>query len=168
MEVLSTIPRTSTFCSSCTTLDSLVLEPSRYVVADESFTVTFCPVTVVNVKPEGDTLVIVPVAPPAAGAVRAFDAPSPDPKPNAPAAGVGAASGSLDRDEATPTDAPVSPRTNADAAIQRLFLLRSHRGPLEARASVGLIPPSFITSSLLTATPFTSFTTACRFQIWAS
>jgi hypothetical protein len=44
--------------------------------------VTFWPVAVVSVNPEEDTLLTVPIVPPAAGPDRALD-PPPDPKPPA-------------------------------------------------------------------------------------
>jgi hypothetical protein len=54
------------------------LVPFWYVVEDASLTVTFWPADVVIVKPEVDTLPIVPDDPPAAGPDRAFDPPPPE------------------------------------------------------------------------------------------
>jgi hypothetical protein len=47
--------------------------PFSYLVDDVSLTVTFSPVEVNSPKPEVDTLLTVPIDPPAAGPDRAFD-----------------------------------------------------------------------------------------------
>jgi len=66
---------------------------------DVSLTVTFWPAEVVRVKPDADTLPVVPDAPPAAGPDRALDPPPPNPGPPAepplPAGGPLAAGGLL-------------------------------------------------------------------------
>jgi hypothetical protein len=46
-------------------------------VADVSFTVTFSPADVNNPKPEVETLLTLPIDPPAAGPDRALDPPRP-------------------------------------------------------------------------------------------
>jgi hypothetical protein len=59
----------------CMALAELEPAPFWYVVEDAVVTVTCCPAAVVSVKPELDTLAIVPDAPPAAGPERALDPP---------------------------------------------------------------------------------------------
>ena len=80
-------------------------------------------------KLEADTVSILPVVPPGAGAVRAFDFPFPEPftASNACPAEVEAAAevdaGLVEFNVATPTDDPIVPTITADEAIHRFRLL---------------------------------------------
>jgi hypothetical protein len=65
-----------------TALTEAGLVPFSYVVEDVSLMVIFWLPEVVSVKPEVETLLIVPIEPPAAGPDRALD-PLPDPEPPA-------------------------------------------------------------------------------------
>ncbi|HEY6786065.1 MAG TPA: hypothetical protein VI365_02015, partial [Trebonia sp.] len=62
-----------------TALAEAWLVPSSYVVEELSVMVSFWLPAVVSVKPVADTLLTVPIAPPAAGPDRALD-PLPDPE----------------------------------------------------------------------------------------
>jgi hypothetical protein len=62
-----------------TTFADAELAPFSYVVDDVSLMVTFSPADVSSPKPEVDTLLTVPIDPPAAGPDRALDPPPPDP-----------------------------------------------------------------------------------------
>ena len=73
--VLSTVPRTSTVLPLLTALADAELVPFSYVVDDVSLTVTFSPADVNSPKPDFDTLLTVPIDPPAAGPDRALDPP---------------------------------------------------------------------------------------------
>jgi hypothetical protein len=75
--VVLTVPSTRTLSPLVMALAEVELVPFWYVVEDASSTVTFCPADVVNVKPDVDTLLTVPDAPPAAGPDRALDPPPP-------------------------------------------------------------------------------------------
>jgi hypothetical protein len=61
--------------------------PVTYFVDDVSLTVTFSPADVDSPKPDAETLLTLPIDPPAAGPDRAFDPPPPDPT-DAPFAAV--------------------------------------------------------------------------------
>jgi hypothetical protein len=71
--VVLTVPSTRTLSPFVMALAEVELVPFWYVVEDASSTVTFWPPDVVNVKPDVDTLLTVPDAPPAAGPDRAFE-----------------------------------------------------------------------------------------------
>jgi hypothetical protein len=103
-------------------------------------------------KLEADTVSIVPIVPPGAGAERAFDFPLPDPNPagNACPAAVDAAAdvdaatdaGVVEADVATPTVDPMSAATRAEEAIHRFRLLCSHRGSFDRRVGSSGVTPS--------------------------
>jgi hypothetical protein len=124
MVVLLVVPSTSTGAPVVTGLAAAALVPFWYVVDGTSTTVTLWPVEVDIVKPVVDIVPTVPIAPPAAGADRAFDAP---PAPNPPAAaGAGAALLAVAADDVVrPADTPITAHTNAAAAatIHRRLLL---------------------------------------------
>jgi hypothetical protein len=75
--VLSVVPNTRAVLPLVTALDDAELVPFLYVVDDVSLTVTFWPVDVKSPKPDVDTLVTLPIDPPAAGPDRALDPPLP-------------------------------------------------------------------------------------------
>jgi hypothetical protein len=75
--VLSVVPSTSAVLPLVTALDDAELVPFSYVVDDVSLTVTFWPFDVKSPKPEVETLVTLPIDPPAAGPDRALDPPLP-------------------------------------------------------------------------------------------
>jgi hypothetical protein len=62
-----------------TALGEIEVVPFLYVVEDALVTVTFCPADVVSDKLDADTLLTVPMVPPAAGPDRALDPPPPNP-----------------------------------------------------------------------------------------
>lgn len=72
------VPRTRTGSFAVMAVAEAGLVPFSYVVADASLMVTFWPAEVDSVKPDVDTLLTVPTAPPAAGPDRALDPPPPD------------------------------------------------------------------------------------------
>jgi hypothetical protein len=65
--VLSVVPSTSAILPFLTALDDAELVPFSYVVEDVSLTVTFCPPDVESTNPDLDTLLTLPIDPPAAG-----------------------------------------------------------------------------------------------------
>ena len=71
--VVLTVPSTRTLSPFVMALAEVEIVPFWYVVEDASSTITFCPPDVVNVKPDVDTLLTMPDAPPAAGPDRALD-----------------------------------------------------------------------------------------------
>src|SRR5665213_282334 len=153
MVVMLVVPRTRTRSPMVTALAEVVGVPFRYCVAEVSSIVTFCPVEVVIAKPDADTLVTVPSAPPAAGAERAFDAP-PDPAPLVEPPGkwtdvvveiVGAVV--VVPDAATPTEIPVAATTSAVAEIHRLLRPDSNRR--SGRAGLGTVPSGEVGSLLV-------------------
>ena len=77
--VVLTVPSTRTLSPFVMARASVELVPFWYVVEDASLMVTFWPAPVVNVKPDADTLLTVPDAPPEAGPDRALDRP-PEPE----------------------------------------------------------------------------------------
>jgi hypothetical protein len=93
------------------------------------------------VKPDEDTLLTVPDAPPEAGPDRALDPPPPDPLPPAeplpgtdcPAVDVGGVA-VAEEDMARPTESPITEQTSAAATIQALLLFDSSRRTLGQRA----------------------------------
>jgi hypothetical protein len=82
MVVPSVVPSTRACWPVVTALTEAWLVPFSYVVEDVSLMVSFWLPEVVSVKPDVDTLLTVPIEPPAAGPDRAFD-PPPDPEPPA-------------------------------------------------------------------------------------
>jgi hypothetical protein len=76
--VLLVVPSTSAVLPLVTALADAELVPVSYVVDDVSLTVTFSPAAVSSVKPEVDTLLTLPIDPPAAGPERALDPPLAD------------------------------------------------------------------------------------------
>src|ERR1700730_488936 len=79
MVVLLVVPSTRTGSPVVMALAEVELVPFWYVVEDVSLTVAFTPADVVLVKLDVDTLLTVPIDPPAAGPDRALDPPPPDP-----------------------------------------------------------------------------------------
>jgi hypothetical protein len=75
--VLSVVPSTRAVLPFLTALANAEFVPFSYVVDDVSLTVTISPADVKNPKPEVDTLVTLPIDPPAAGPDRALDPPPP-------------------------------------------------------------------------------------------
>ena len=65
--VLSSVPSTRTVAPLVTALFDAAVVPFSYLVDDVSLIVTFSPVEVDRVKPDVDTLLTVPIEPPAAG-----------------------------------------------------------------------------------------------------
>jgi hypothetical protein len=82
MVLLSVVPSTRAVAPVVTALTEVWLVPFSYVVEEFSVMVSFWLPEVVSVKPVADTLLTVPIAPPAAGPDRALD-PLPDPEPPA-------------------------------------------------------------------------------------
>lgn len=75
--VLSVVPSTSAVLPLVTALEAAEFVPFSYVVEDVSLTVTFWPADVKSPKPDVDTLVTLPIDPPAAGPDRALEPPLP-------------------------------------------------------------------------------------------
>jgi hypothetical protein len=78
--VLFVVPTTRAVLPLVTALADADFAPFSYVVDDVSLTVTFSPADVNSPKPDVDTLLTLPIDPPAAGPDRAFDPPLPDPE----------------------------------------------------------------------------------------
>jgi hypothetical protein len=76
--VLLVVPSTRAVSPLVTALFDAELVPLLYVVADVTLTVTFSPAEVNSSKPEVDTLLTLPIDPPAAGPDRALDPAPPD------------------------------------------------------------------------------------------
>jgi hypothetical protein len=74
---LLVVPSTRAVSPVVTALADAEFVPLSYVVDDVSLTVTFSPADVNSPKPEADTLVTLPIDPPAAGPDRALDPPLP-------------------------------------------------------------------------------------------
>ena len=85
--VLSVVPSTRAVLPLVTALADAEFVPFSYVVDDVSLTVTFAPAAVNTPKPDLDTLLTLPMDPPAAGPDRALDAVPPNPE-GAPCAAV--------------------------------------------------------------------------------
>jgi hypothetical protein len=103
--------------------------PCSYVVDDVFLMVTFSPADVNSPKPDVDTLLTLPIDPPAAGPDRALDPPPPDPGRALCAAvveGVVAAT-ELDVPQA---ESPIT-GTSSPAVTHLLFLLDCNRRTLE-------------------------------------
>jgi hypothetical protein len=116
---------------------------SWYVVDDASLTVTFCPADVDNVKPEVDTLLTVPAAPPEAGPDRAFDPPPPDPRPPAEELPAAVAGEDVGGAEAVPQAAsPMTAHIGAAATNHRRLLCDSNRGARGRRRCLAMGPDS--------------------------
>jgi hypothetical protein len=75
--VLLVIPNTRTVLPLITALADAECVPFSYVVDDVSLTVTFSPADVNSLKPDLETLLTLPIDPPAAGEDRALDPPRP-------------------------------------------------------------------------------------------
>jgi hypothetical protein len=75
--MLSVVPSTSAVSPLVMAIEDVELVPFSYVVEDVSLTVTFWPVEVESPKLDVDTLVTLPIDPPAAGPDRALDPPPP-------------------------------------------------------------------------------------------
>jgi hypothetical protein len=75
--VLSVVPSTSAVLPLVTALADADFVPFSYVVDDVSLTVTFSPADVSSPNPDLDTLLTLPIDPPAAGPDRALDPPPP-------------------------------------------------------------------------------------------
>jgi hypothetical protein len=71
--VPSVVPTTSAVLPLVTALADADFVPLSYVVDDVSLTVTFSPADVNSPKPDVDTLLTLPIDPPAAGPDRALD-----------------------------------------------------------------------------------------------
>jgi hypothetical protein len=71
--VLSVVPTTRAVLPLVTALADADFVPFLYVVDDVSLTVTFSPADVNSPKPEAETLLTLPIDPPAAGPDRALD-----------------------------------------------------------------------------------------------
>jgi len=74
---LLAIPNTRAVLPLTTALADAEFVPFSYAVVDVVLTVTFSPAEVNSPKPEADTLVTLPIDPPAAGPDRALDPPPP-------------------------------------------------------------------------------------------
>jgi hypothetical protein len=85
--VLSLVPSTRAVLPFLTALADVEFVPFSYVVDDVSLTATVSPPEVNRLKPEVDTLLTVPIDPPAAGPERALD-PTPAEAPCADVAEV--------------------------------------------------------------------------------
>ena len=72
---LSVVPSTRAVLPLVTALADADCVPFSYFVDDVSLTVTFSPADVNSPKPEADTLLTLPIDPPAAGPDRALDPP---------------------------------------------------------------------------------------------
>ncbi|MGO9487466.1 MAG: hypothetical protein ACLQBB_00380 [Solirubrobacteraceae bacterium] len=81
--VLSVVPSTRAVLPLLTALADAACVPFSYFVADVSLTVTFSPAEVNSPKPELETLLTLPIDPPAAGPDRALP-----PMPGARCAGA--------------------------------------------------------------------------------
>jgi hypothetical protein len=142
MVVPLTFPSTRTDAPAVTALAELALVPSWYVVEDASVTVTFWPADVVSVKPDEDTPLAVPNAPPAAAPERALDPPPAAPGMPCPAFAAGVAvvadgvAAVADGDVAAHPESPIT-ALNAAAAIHPLLPFGSTRRMPERRALVG-------------------------------
>jgi hypothetical protein len=91
------------------------------------------------VKPDVDTLLTVPDAPPEADPDRAFDPPPPDPRPPAEALPAAVADGDVAGAEAVPQAAsPITAHIGAAAIIHRLLLFDSNRGSLGRRRCMAM------------------------------
>ena len=77
--VLSSVPSTRTVLPLVTALLDAAVVPFSYLMDDVSLIVTFPPVGVDSVNPDVDTLLTLPIDPPAAGPDRALDPPLPSP-----------------------------------------------------------------------------------------
>jgi hypothetical protein len=75
--VPSTVPTTRAVLPVATALADADFAPFLYVVDDVVLTVTFSPADVNSPKPDVDTLLTLPIDPPAAGPDRALDPPLP-------------------------------------------------------------------------------------------
>ena len=82
MVLLSVVPSTRAVSPLVTALTEAWLVPFSYVVEEFSVMVSFWLPEVVSAKPDVDTLLTVPIEPPAAGPDRALD-PPPDLEPPA-------------------------------------------------------------------------------------
>jgi hypothetical protein len=76
--VLLVVPSTRAVSPLLTALFDAEFVPFLYVVDDVSLTFTFSPAKVDSSKPDFDTLLTLPIDPPAAGPDRALDLPPPD------------------------------------------------------------------------------------------
>jgi hypothetical protein len=120
-------------------LAEIELVPFWYVVEDASLTVTFWPADVDIVKPDVDTLLTVPDAPPAAGPDRALD-PPPDPKPPAEPLPAAVAEGDVAFAEDVPqAESPIAAHISAAAMIHRLLLFDSNRRTLGRRSCLAMV-----------------------------
>jgi hypothetical protein len=135
--VLSVVPRTRAVLPLVTALAGAVFVPFSYFVEDVVLTVTFSPADVNSPKPDLDTLVTLPIDPPAAGPDRALDPPPADPEGAPCAAAVveevvaagAVAAGAVAVPQA---ESPIA-GTSSHAVSHPFFLLDSSRRTLERR-----------------------------------
>ena len=138
--VLSVVPSTRVVLPLVTALTDAELVPFSYVVDDVSLTVTFWPADVNSSKPDEDTLLTLPIDPPAAGPDRALD-PPPDPESGPCGAFVEEVVAATALDAPPRAESPIT-ATTGPAVAHLLFLLDSHRRTLERPAGcpeVGLV-----------------------------
>jgi hypothetical protein len=120
------VPRTRTF--------SPVLMAAA-AVEDVSLTVTFWPFAVDMVKPDVDTVLTVPVAPPAAGPERALDPAPPDRGPPSALLSKDGCAAVAKGEAATVMDSPITAHSSTAATIQPLILFDSSRYSRDRRVS---------------------------------
>jgi hypothetical protein len=109
-------------------------------VDEVSLTVTFSPADVNSPKPDADTLLTLPIEPPAAGPDRAFDPPPPDAGPALCAAVVEEVVAATDLDVPPQAESPIA-GTSSPAVSHLLFLLDSNRRILERPAARAEVAP---------------------------
>jgi hypothetical protein len=140
--VLSVVPTTRAVSPLVTALADAEFVPFSYVVDDVSLTVTFSPADVNSPKPDVDTLLTLPIDPPAAGPDRALDPPPPDPEGATCAAVVEGVVAATEVDVPPQAESPIT-GISSPAMTHLLFLLDRTRRNLERPAGcpeVALVP----------------------------
>jgi hypothetical protein len=129
--VLSVVPTTRAVLPFVTALADAEFVPLSYLVADVSLTVTFSPADVNSPKPEVDTLLTLPIDPPAAGPDRALDPPPAGPEPGPCAAAVDDVVTAAELDVPPQADSPItgtnSPAVRAMDAVSLCLQIRFWR-----------------------------------------
>jgi len=137
--VLLVVPSTRAVLPLATALADAEFVPFSYVVDDVSLTVTFSPADVNSSKPDVDTLLTLPIDPPAAGPERALD---PAPLEDAVYA-AGVAPDELDvvadADVLPQPATPIAGAISAAAEIHPLLLPESNRRTLDRRVRLPMV-----------------------------
>jgi hypothetical protein len=122
--VLSVVPSTSAVSPLVTALADAEFVPFSYVVDDVSLTVAFSPADVNSPKPVVDTLLTVPIDPPAAGPDRALDPPLAAPERVVCAAVVEELVAAVALDEPPQAESPITGTSSPDVAAMDAVSLK--------------------------------------------